>query len=92
MKSVRFVFEHNDTMPVLVLGLKRDLRREDDPNGVLYPHEAYALAQQLRADMYLECSAVTGELLPEVFDDICRRAVKAASPEGGQSEGACAIM
>lgn len=90
--EVRTVFPHRDGLPILVLGLKRDLRREDDPNGTLYPHEAYNLSQQLRADMYLECSAVTGELMPQVVDDICRRAVKTASPEGGQSEGGCSIM
>ncbi|OAA67218.1 Rho-like protein [Niveomyces insectorum RCEF 264] len=109
-KEVRTVFAaHSDLLPVLVLGLKRDLRRssssggggggddDDDDNGqdtdsVVYPHEAYNLAQQLRADMYLECSAATGELVPEVFDDICRRAVQTASPGGGQSEGGCRVM
>lgn len=77
---------------MLVLGLKRDLRSEDDPNGIIYPQEAYARAQEMRADKYMECSAVTGELLPEVFDDICSTALKSTSEEGGQSEGGCAIM
>ncbi|CAK7198892.1 hypothetical protein SEUCBS139899_001560 [Sporothrix eucalyptigena] len=90
--EVRTVFQHCDRLPILVLGLKRDLRREDDPEGTLYPHEAYNLAQQLRADMYLECSAVTGELMAQVVDDICRRAIQTATPEGGQSQGACSIM
>ncbi|KAL1901428.1 hypothetical protein Sste5346_001833 [Sporothrix stenoceras] len=90
--EVRTVFPHRDRLPILVLGLKRDLRREDDPNGTLYPHEAYQLSQQLRADMYLECSAMTGELMPQVVDDVCRRAVKTTTPEGGQSEGACTLM
>jgi hypothetical protein len=46
----------------------------------------------MRADMYMECSALTGELLPQVFEDICRRAMKTASSEGGQSEGGCLLM
>jgi hypothetical protein len=74
------------------LGLKRDLRSESDPNGIIYPQEGHNVAQQMRADMYMECSAVTGELLPEVFEDICRRAMGTASSSGGQSEGGCILM
>ncbi|KAK4189954.1 GTP-binding protein RHO4 [Podospora australis] len=92
LKEVRATFATNDTLPMLVLGLKRDLRSEDDPNGIIYPQEAYRVAQEMRADKYMECSAVTGELLPEVFDDICRTALKSTTAEGGQSEGSCAIM
>jgi hypothetical protein len=42
--------------------------------------------------MYMECSALTGELLDETFEDICRRAMKTASSEGGQSDGGCCLM
>ncbi len=77
---------------MVVLGLKRDLRSEDDPNGVIYPQEGYQVAQEMRVDKYTECSAVTGELLTEVFDDICSTAVKTTTDEGGQSEGGCVIM
>ena len=81
--------------PLLVLGLKRDLRSEDDPNGIIYPQEAYRIAQEMRADKYMECSAITGELLPETFEDIYLTAVRTASGEGasgGQSEGSCVLM
>ncbi|KAK0674645.1 putative GTP-binding protein [Cercophora samala] len=91
VNEVRATFNH-DRLPMLVLGLKRDLRSEQDPNGIIYPQEAYARAQEMRADKYMECSAVTGELLPEVFDDICTTALKSTTEEGGQSEGGCAIM
>lgn len=77
---------------MLVLGLKRDLRSEDDPNGIIYPQEAHRVAEEMRADRYMECSAVTGELLAEVFDDICATALKTTTPEGGQSDGGCAVM
>lgn len=77
---------------MLVLGLKRELRSEDDPNGIIYPQEAYRVAQEMRADKYMECSAVTGELLAEVIEDICTTALKTTTPEGGQSEGGCALM
>ncbi|GAB1313235.1 GTP-binding protein rho1 like [Madurella fahalii] len=92
IKEVRSTFASNDALPMLVLGLKRDLRSEDDPNGIIYPQEAYCVAQEMRADKYMECSAVTGELMTEVFDDICTTALKTTTPAGGQSEGGCAIM
>ncbi|KAL2116743.1 hypothetical protein VTJ04DRAFT_8911 [Mycothermus thermophilus] len=91
LPEIRTAFA-SDSLPLLVLGLKRDLRSEDDPNGIIYPQEAHRVATEMRADRYMECSAVTGELLPLVFDDICATALKTTKPEGGQSEGGCVIM
>jgi Ras homolog gene family, member A len=76
----------------VVLGLKRDLRSEDDPNGIIYPQEAYGLAQQMRTDRYVECSAVTGELLKPAFEDICKTAVKTKASASGQSDGGCVVL
>lgn len=92
VKEFRTTFPSGDVTPMLVLGLKRDLRSETDPNGIIYPQESYGIAQQMRADKYMECSAVTGELLPAVFDDICKTAVETVSGHGGQSEGGCQVM
>lgn len=92
INQVRQTFQTEASLPVLVLGLKRDLRSESDPNGIIYPQEGHQAAQEMRADMYMECSAVTGELLDETFEDICRRAMKTASSEGGQSDGGCSVM
>ncbi|KAM7208609.1 hypothetical protein V8F20_001032 [Naviculisporaceae sp. PSN 640] len=92
IKEFRTQFASNDTLPLLVLGLKRDLRSETDPNGIIYPQEAYRVSQEMRADKYMECSAVTGVLLGETFEDICTTAVQTTTPTGGQSEGACALM
>ncbi|KAL2258139.1 hypothetical protein VTK26DRAFT_8675 [Humicola hyalothermophila] len=92
IKQVRSTFASSDALPMLVLGLKRDLRSEDDPNGIIYPQEGYRAAQEMRADKYMECSAVTGELMTEVFDDICATALKTTTPEGGQSAGGCTLM
>lgn len=75
-----------------MLGLKRDLRSEDDPNGIIYPQEAYRIAAEIRADKYMECSAVTGELLQLAFEEICQMAVKTTSADGGQSAGGCCLM
>ena len=79
-------------LPILVLGLKRDLRSEDDENGIIYPQEGYQVAQEIRAHKYMECSAVTGELLRETFEDITSTAIKTMTEGSGQSEGACRLM
>ncbi|AEO61681.1 hypothetical protein MYCTH_72245 [Thermothelomyces thermophilus ATCC 42464] len=92
IKEVRSTFPTSDTLPVVVLGLKRDLRSEDDPNGIIYPQEGYRVAQEMRADKYIECSAVSGELMIEAFDDICSTAIKTTTAAGGQSEGSCTVM
>ncbi|TDZ74735.1 GTP-binding protein rho2 [Colletotrichum trifolii] len=92
LPDVKLAFRRPDRIPILVLGLKRDLRSEDDPNGIIYPQEAYQQAQEMRIDRYMECSALTGELLKLAFEDICKTAAKTRSAEGGQSEGGCVVM
>ncbi|KAI0832969.1 P-loop containing nucleoside triphosphate hydrolase protein [Hypoxylon sp. FL0890] len=91
IKQVRSNFQASDCIPVIVVGLKRDLRSETDPNGIIYPQEGYKVSQEMRVDKYVECSAVTGELLKLAFEEICNTAVKTATPEGGQSEGGCVV-
>lgn len=76
----------------MLLGLKRDLRSETDPNGIIYPQEAYRVAQELRCDKYMECSAMTGELVYEVFEDICKTAALTTGTKGGKSDGGCRLM
>ncbi|KAI6780294.1 Ras-like GTP-binding protein-like protein [Emericellopsis cladophorae] len=90
--EVKRTFERIDSLPIVIVGLKRDLRSEDDPNGIIYPHEAYAAAQELRADRYVECSAVTGELIKPAFEDICKTAINTSTAAGGQTEGGCTIL
>ncbi|KAK7751941.1 hypothetical protein SLS62_006084 [Diatrype stigma] len=91
IKEVHSTF-NNGTLPVVVVGLKRDLRSEDDPNGAIYPQEGYQVSQAMRADKYVECSAATGELLKLAFEEICKTAAQTVTEEGGQSEGGCAIL
>ncbi|TQV94715.1 hypothetical protein V2A60_005738 [Cordyceps javanica] len=90
--EVKKAFPRIDGLPIVVLGLKRDLRSETDPNGIIYPQEAYQMAQSLRADRYVECSAFTGELIKLAFEDICSTAVKTTTAAGGQSEAGCTIL
>jgi len=43
-------------------------------------------------ERYAECSAVTGELLKEVMEDIAKAAAKTTTDAGGLSQGACCLM
>ncbi|KAI9810806.1 MAG: hypothetical protein M1832_001108 [Thelocarpon impressellum] len=81
----------DDVLPILLLGLKRDLRTEDSA-ATVHPEEAYAVAQRLRCDRYMECSARTGELVKEVFQDIARTAAGTTTSTGGLSAGGCGVM
>ncbi|PHH84946.1 hypothetical protein CDD83_1140 [Cordyceps sp. RAO-2017] len=90
--EVKKAFERVDGLPIVILGLKRDLRSETDPNGIIYPQEAYQMAQAMRADRYVECSAATGELVKLAFEDICKTATKTTTAAGGQSQGGCTLL
>ncbi|KAL4907953.1 hypothetical protein BDW74DRAFT_148290 [Aspergillus multicolor] len=79
-----------ERIPVMMVGLKRDLRVEGE--GVIYPQETYRIAQELRCDRYAECSAVTGELMPQAFEDLARLAFATTTASGGQTKGGCVVM
>ncbi|KAJ6021708.1 hypothetical protein N7540_007212 [Penicillium herquei] len=85
-------FQHGygERIPVMMLGLKRDLREEGE--DIIYPQETYRIAQELRCDRYAECSALTGELLGETFEDIARLAGMSITDKGGQTAGGCSIL
>ncbi|OOQ87951.1 putative Rho-like small GTPase [Penicillium brasilianum] len=85
-----FQHGHGERIPVMMLGLKRDLRKEGE--DIIYPQETYRIAQELRCDRYAECSAMTGELLAETFEDLARLAGMTTTDKGGQSAGGCTIL
>ncbi|OJI99904.1 hypothetical protein ASPVEDRAFT_39282 [Aspergillus versicolor CBS 583.65] len=79
-----------ERIPVMMVGLKRDLRKPGE--GLIYPQETYRIAQELRCDRYAECSAVTGELMTQAFEDLARLAYMTTTAEGGQTKGGCVVM
>ncbi|KAI1181517.1 P-loop containing nucleoside triphosphate hydrolase protein [Nemania serpens] len=85
IKEVHSTFRTSDRIPIIVVGLKRDLKSETDLEG-------YKISQEMRADKYVECSATNGELLKEAFEEICNTAAKTKTEGGGQSEGSCSLM
>jgi Ras homolog gene family, member A len=93
-------FNHNDQIPIVVLGLKRDLRKEwtkeekeaGKPGESVMPQEGLRIAQEMRCDRYAECSAMTGDLCREVLEDIARTAAKTTTSKGAKTEGGCLVM
>ena len=84
-------FNYDEQLPVILLGLKRDLRREGDPEMVI-PQEGLRIAQEMRCDRYAECSAVTAELCREVFEDLAKTAAMTTTAKGGKSEPASCVV
>ena len=54
--------------------------------------QAHRVAQEMRCDRYAECSAITGDHMNEVFEDIARTAAKTTTERGAISEDICAVM
>jgi len=94
--SIRYDAQEH-TMPVMLLGLKRDERSEkrlgDGSFECVMPEEGLRVAQEMRCDRYAECSALTGELMWEVLEDITRTAARTTTENGGLSEAnSCSVM
>jgi len=83
-------------VPVMLVGCKKDLRR-DGPTienlrkqnqRPVAPEQGQAVAQKIGARMYLECSARTGEGVREVF----QHATRAALLKPKRKKGICVIV
>jgi GTPase SAR1 family protein len=93
-------FNYDENLPVMVLGLKRDLRKEwtdaEKKNGgrgeSVMPQEGLNAAQELMCDRYAECSALTGELCREVLEDVAKTSARTTTENGAKTEGGCTVM
>ena len=71
---------HNPDTPIILVGLKTDLRNDKDTlaeladKGLkpLSKEQCQQVAHEIKAYKYLECSALTQEGLNEVFDEAVR--------------------
>lgn len=80
------------------MGLKKDLR--DDPHTIeemrkkslkfVTERQGEAVAQEIGARKYLECSSLTGEGVDDVFEAATRAAL--LTFEKGESGGCCVIL
>lgn len=94
-------FNYDEALPVMVLGLKRDKRREwtdeEKSNGgrgeSIMPQEGLGIATEMLCDRYAECSAITGDLCKEVLEDVARTCARTTTENGAKSQGAsCVVM
>ncbi len=89
---IELYMKAQDAIPVMLLGLKRDLRSEGPGVDTIYPQEGHRVSAELRCDQYAECSTLTGELMGEVIEDMARKAAKTTLPNGGMNEMNCSTM
>lgn len=85
-------------VPIILVGLKMDLR--DDPEAreemrkkslpFVQSERAEAVARQIGAKKYLECSALTGEGVDDVFEAATRAALLTFEKEA--TTGCCTIL
>lgn len=84
--------------PIILVGLKKDLR--DDPAAIeemrrksqnfVQPSYGESIARQVGAKRYLECSALTGEGVDDVFEAATRAAL--TTDVEGRGAGCCVIL
>ena len=61
---------HGQQVPIVLLGTKQDIR-DKVPRTINHP-EGLAMAREIRAVKYLECSAATQRGLQGVFEEVVR--------------------
>ncbi|KAK6536150.1 hypothetical protein TWF281_000396 [Arthrobotrys megalospora] len=74
-------------LPNIILGLKRDLRHEKREGEYVDPLLGYKTAQSLECAMYMECSAVTEELIPAVVEDLVKKGLDIKTGNAYQATG-----
>ncbi|XP_050986235.1 ras homolog family member Ga [Labeo rohita] len=92
------VSEHCPNVPILLVGTKKDLR--DDPEvlkklkekslSVVSQQQGVALARQIQAYKYMECSALNQEGVKEVFSEAVCAFLKPKSRE--RKKSSCVLL
>lgn len=96
-KWVPEIQHHAPGVPILLVGTKSDLRKDEQTvrqltsrqQGMVSVENAQGMAKEVGAVKYLECSALTQEGLKQVFDDAIRAAMN--KPSKGRKKG-CSIL
>eukprot|EP00094_Tigriopus_californicus_P001206 TCALIF_01168-PA protein Name:"Similar to Rac1 Ras-related C3 botulinum toxin substrate 1 (Rattus norvegicus)" AED:0.24 eAED:0.24 QI:0/0.33/0/0.75/1/1/4/0/190 len=61
-----------EDVPVLLVGTKMDLRTKDNAKSCMSTLHGHALAQEVGADKFIECSALSQENVTQVFEEVAR--------------------
>lgn len=100
LTSSQWVEEANERcpgVPILLVGLKKDLREDSDAIESMRKKsmqfvdtiEGETMAKRIGARKYLECSALSGEGVDDVFEAATRAAL--LNFEKGEGGGCCII-
>jgi len=89
-KWVPEIQHHAPNVPILLVGTKSDLRKDDKTNqqlssrgqSMVSTDQAHGMAKEIGAVKFLECSALTQEGLKQVFDDAIRAAMSKPAKRG----------
>jgi len=83
-KWVPEIQEHCPGVPIILVGTKLDLRNkpETQPEGVVSLKDAEDMTKQIKAVTLIECSALTQERLPDVFQQTIRAVINPGSLAG----------
>jgi len=96
-KWVPEIQHHAPGVPILLVGTKSDLRKDEATKKQLTQRnqamvtldKANEMAKAVGAVKYLECSALTQEGLKQVFDDAIRAAMAGSAPK---KKGGCTVL
>jgi len=97
-KWVPEIQHHAPGVPILLVGTKSDLRKDDQTikqlgtrgQKMVTLEAANAQAKEVGATKYLECSALTQEGLKQVFDDAIRAATQPKNDK--KRSGGCQLL
>jgi len=89
---------HAPGVPIILVGTKSDLRNDQSmvqqlsAKGmqIITTEAATQRADEIGANKYLECSALTQEGLKTVFDEAIRAALN--KPKAGKAKGGCILL
>ena len=92
-KWVPEIKHHVPDAPLMVVGTKMDLRHDETivakVGSVLQESDGHALATELGAVKYVECSALTQEGLKAVFDEAIRASL---APKKTATKKGCVVL
>ncbi|KAG5355156.1 GTP-binding protein [Yarrowia sp. B02] len=87
VKWIREVRERCPGVPILLIGLKKDLRASENCITLTQGEE---MAERIGAKRYLECSALTGQGVDDVFEVATRASLLAVNKSKGK--GCCIVI
>eukprot|EP01083_Nonionella_stella_P059518 155730_1 len=93
-KWVPEISHHAPGVPMLLIGTKSDLRNDGnfDTANLVKVDEGKKLAQEIGAESYIECSALTQTGLKSVFDEAIKSALAAIKAKQKKKKSPCLLL